>query len=138
MAVLRLTANPFDLPKLANQSMFCLCCRRTSSAQRPHNTHFCLSVIIPSGASVSAPLGHTFRQVPQPRHFLAVYSLSFPLRMPSGLWHHWHFRGQPFRNITVLIPGPSLTAKRLMSKAIPFSMTMRRSIYLLTAISYVI
>jgi hypothetical protein len=35
---------------------------------------------------------------------------------PSGLWHHSQRSGQPFKNIVVLIPGPSKTENSSIEK----------------------
>ena len=41
------------------------------------------------------------------------------LRWDSGLWHHRHRSGQPFRKTVVRMPGPSLIANFLMSNTVP-------------------
>ena len=39
---------------------------------------------------------------------------------PSGLWHHSHRNGQPFKKKVVLMPGPSLIANSSMLNIVPF------------------
>jgi hypothetical protein len=38
--------------------------------------------------------------------------------IPSGLWHQWQARGQPLKNMVVLIFGPSWSAYRLIAKIV--------------------
>ena len=39
---------------------------------------------------------------------------------PSGLWHHSHLNGHPFKKTVVLMPGPSFMANSSMLNIVPF------------------
>ena len=47
------------------------------------------------------------------------WMLNADVAIPSGLWHHRHRSGQPWRNTVVRIPGPSWIVKRRISKIAP-------------------
>jgi hypothetical protein len=40
--------------------------------------------------------------------------------IPSGLWHQWQARGQPLKNMVVLMFGPSWSAYRFIAKIVDF------------------
>jgi hypothetical protein len=50
--------------------------------------------------------------------------------MLSGLWHQRQHKGHPFRNTVVRIPGPSFTAKRLISNIIPDMIETKMKLFL--------
>jgi hypothetical protein len=60
--------------------------------------------------------GHAFTHSRQLMHLFSAKSFSGFVLMLSGLWHQAQFRLQPLKNMVVLIPGPSFTEYRLMSK----------------------
>jgi hypothetical protein len=51
--------------------------------------------------------GQTRRHSPHPKQRFSMTTNSRSGQMPSGLWHHAHRNGQPFRNTVVRMPGPS-------------------------------
>ena len=46
-------------------------------------------------------------QAPQWVQKFFLYMSCLAVLSPSGLWHHLHLRGQPFKNTVILGPGPS-------------------------------
>ena len=68
-----------------------------ASAHRPQASHF----------AGSHPWGQTSRHAPQSMHRSVCTTTSGRGDRLSGLWHHMHRSGQPFRNTVVRIPGPS-------------------------------
>jgi hypothetical protein len=56
---------------------------------------------------VIAPAGQLRTHVEQPTQRLASYPFSGSFCCDSGVEHHLQERGQPFKNRTVLSPGPS-------------------------------
>ena len=58
-----------------------------------------------SGGSWSS--GQALRHCPQRTHRVSTTISSGPAHWLSGLWHHQHASGQPFRNTVVRMPGPS-------------------------------
>jgi hypothetical protein len=79
-----------------------------TSAQIPHKSHASESVKIPSEVSVKAFFGQFSTQVQHPMHFALEYNFCKCGDIPSGLWHHAQLRGQPFKKMVILMPGPSL------------------------------
>jgi hypothetical protein len=55
----------------------------------------------------------------QPMHFSECHLISGKNFWLSGFWHHTHFKGQPFKKTTVLIPGPSTVEDLWISKTRP-------------------
>src|SRR5450830_578692 len=82
---------------------------RQTPSHRPHAVHASVAPGTPP-TRTAAPVGHTVRQSPHPVHRSTVIISSGWRPWLSGLWHHWHASGQPLRNTTVRIPGPSCTA----------------------------
>jgi hypothetical protein len=69
-------------------------------------------------------VGQACRQLPQPRQRLSKTKISgWPDKL-SGLWHHQHRKGQPFRNTVVRIPGPSWIEYFWILATNPLSITL--------------
>src|ERR1035437_390243 len=83
-----------------------------TSAQRPHILQSSVSVTIPSDVNLMAFSVQAITQVPHLMHFAGAYILSTSFETLSGLWHQAQLRLQPFRKITILIPGPSLIDRK--------------------------
>ena len=67
----------------------------------------------------NAPRPHASTQRPHPAQRPKRSECSGRSSQLSGLWHHRHLRGHPFRKTVVRIPGPSWMANRLTSKITP-------------------
>lgn len=63
-----------------------------------------------------APGWQTSMQLPHPIHLAAVKLSSASRFFPSGLWHQTQSSGQPLKNTTDRIPGPSSRAFLLSAK----------------------
>jgi hypothetical protein len=90
-----------------------------ASEQLPQRSQSFLSIDSSSPRRVSALLGQASEHSKHRVHLFFLYSSSGVETWPSGLWHHAHLRGHPFRNTVVRIPGPSSVAYLLMSNTTP-------------------
>ncbi len=88
------------------------------SAQLRHNEK---SNFTESGSAVALWYGQAFTQLKQVLHLKSTYRSCSIGEWDSGLQHQEHLSGQPLKNTSVRIPGPSCTAKCWISNNLPSS-----------------
>jgi hypothetical protein len=72
-----------------------------------HRLHALQSILNPSPLKVIAFSGQTGSHARHPIQLFGQRISWIAESISSGLWHHLHWSGQPFRKTVVRIPGPS-------------------------------
>ena len=98
------------------------------STHSKHKSHFVLSMKKGFCLEIALFLQSSM-QVLQAIHFCASKDISRLGLLPSGLWHHTQERGQPLKNITVLMPSPSSNELPFISKIRTFLYSVFRTFY---------
>lgn len=85
----------------------------------PQDTQDVRSTLMPSFPAVRALRGQVLMHSRQPMHLAFQYKSCGEKECDSGFAHQAHRSGQPFRNTSVRMPGPSFTEKRSISNTTP-------------------
>lgn len=98
--------------------MISLASLRQMSTHFPHFIHFLRSMFKKEFSIERA--SHSVTHLPHDEHFSLLNERVGAFSRLSGLWHHMHLKGQPFKKTHVRIPSPSCMQNFCILNTIPF------------------